>query len=178
MGALRRRRRRQGTAGADKAPPAPIVVGELPDGDDPGLEERVLEDGETFEAPKEGEVPVPQDEPEPAEAPDAPKAAPAKDDDAPDDEAHDGVDADQLRARIEKTRLAHLQFEDASPRDVVNTIKIVTGMNIVVLGEWAEDAKITIDFKDVELATILDMLTEPYGHTWEVKKNVVVIRGE
>ncbi len=87
-----------------------------------------------------------------------------------------------LARTLRAQRLSKVEFKDLGLGDALKWLRVATGRNFFVkqaalakAGIEYNDIRYTMSFEDVSLASLLDMLLEPYGMAWVVRDNVVWI---
>lgn len=91
------------------------------------------------------------------------------------------ADADvvAIRSVLEKKRVQGLVWEEANLDTAVEYLRTITGLNFHVTTkvreEKSSDISISLNLDDVSVATILDLVTEPYELVWAPRGGVVTI---
>lgn len=89
-------------------------------------------------------------------------------------------EAMELRRKIELTTV-NLTIQELEFLDVVKTLQIQTGFNIVVdprvAGMFAKSVVSSLQLQDVELSTVLNIIVETGGHggVWTTRGNVILL---
>ncbi len=103
--------------------------------------------------------------------------------------AQAGPDGTEINAKdralvqaIKAQRLAKIEFKDLSLEEALKWLRVATGRNYFIKRvplakadiDWQE-IRYTISFDNVSLASVLEVLLDPYEMSWVVKDNVVYI---
>ncbi len=94
-------------------------------------------------------------------------------------EAGETADSVALMSVLEKSRVQGLTWEEANLNTIVGYLRTITGLNFHVSSkayeEKGEEVSVNLNVSDVNVATILDLVTQPYDLTWPPSGGIIEI---
>lgn len=101
-----------------------------------------------------------------------------------DSPAAQAAEESPLKARLEAIVIPRVSFEDAPLGTVLDTLALMSeddpaaegGLNLVLLNPRAEEPRVTMTLRQLDLARVLDFITESVDYFYELERDAVVVR--